>query len=274
MRYIVLGGNGFIGNGIVNFLKKKKLKYISYKTIPKTFIKLKNNNDVIINCIGKNTNEKDNTRLINLIKILKFKKKKILWIQLSTPLVYQQETNHKQISEISKEIPYNKYASSKLEFDNFLKKQQNIYFNYLILRVSTVYDENMKSVVFKKLKLLSKSFLKSIIINPKVILNYISLKELVNYIYNLSVNKRSWNKIILISENIKLTKLLGNSKDKSSVLNELLFKHKKILSKILKEKILFLTNEKKIDNSYLRKFINIENKNYSNKKLKEFFKLC
>ena len=132
----------------------------------------------------------------------------------------------------------------------------------------------MNSFVFKKLKLLSKSFLKSIIINPKVILNYISLKELINYIYNLSVNKKSWNKIILISENIKLIKLLGNPKDKSSVLNELLFKQKKILSKILKEKILFLTNEKKIDNSYLKKFIDIENKNYSNKKLKEFFKLC
>ena len=37
--------------------------------------KIKNNNDIIINCIGKNTNEKGNTRLINLIKKLKLKKK-------------------------------------------------------------------------------------------------------------------------------------------------------------------------------------------------------
>ena len=47
-----------------------------------------------------------------------------------------------------------------------------------------------------------------------MIVNYISLNELINYIYKLSINNKSWNKTILISQHIKLIKLLGITKEK------------------------------------------------------------
>tara|TARA_Y100000996_G_scaffold385683_1_gene343201 strand:- start:794 stop:1615 length:822 start_codon:yes stop_codon:yes gene_type:complete len=273
MRYIILGSNGFIGKGLAKFLKKKRKNLIEYKKIPKYQSKLIKNNDVIINCLGKNIDIKTDINLMHFIKFLKSNRHKILWIQLSTPLVYNQKTKLKKIKENTKEIPFNKYSSSKLEFDNFLKKQKSLSFSYLILRVSTVYDKNMKSKVFKKLKMVHKSFLNSVILNPKVIINYISLKELIYYIYKLSLNKKSWNKIILISQNIKLMKLLGIIIEKRSFLNKLFFKFKEFLILIFSEQVLFLINEKKIENSLLKKFSKIEDKVVSNQKIIKFINL-
>ena len=52
-----------------------------------------------------------------------------------------------KINEKVEELPFNKYALSKLQIDNYLKKQKNSNFSYLILRISTVYDKEMKSMV-------------------------------------------------------------------------------------------------------------------------------
>ena len=74
-----------------------------------------------------------------------------MWIQLSTPLVYNQKTRLEKIKESTKEKPFNKYSFSKLKFDNFIKTQKSKYFNYLILRISIVYDKKMNSKVFQNL---------------------------------------------------------------------------------------------------------------------------
>lgn len=273
MRYIILGSNGFIGNGLVKFFQKKNINFVKFKKIPKYNYKFFRNNDVVINCLGKFIDNRNNIDLINFLKFLRLNRKKILWIQLSTPLVYNQKTRLEKIKESTKEKPFNKYSSSKLKFDNFIKTQKSIYFNYLILRISIVYDKDMKSKVFQKLKLISKSFLISVVLNPKVIVNYISLNELIIYIYKLSINNKSWNKTILISQHIKLIKLLGITKEKRSLLNKLFFKIKRILLIFFSEQVLFLTNEKKIENSFLKKFVKIENKIISNQKLIKFLNL-
>ena len=132
----------------------------------------------------------------------------------------------------------------------------------------------MKSMVLKKLKLINNSFFYSLIVNQNTVLNYVSLDELVVYIYKLSKIKQSWNKLILISQNINIIRLLGRSGKKKYFLNKLFNKLKNILSIFFKEQVLFLTNENLIENNYLQKFIKIESKNYSNQKIINFFKKC
>ena len=125
----------------------------------------------------------------------------------------------------------------------------------------------MKSMVIKKLKLINNSFFYSLIVNSNTILNYVSLDELVVYIYKLSKIKQSWNKLILISQNINIIRLLGRSGKKKYFLNKLFNKLKNILSIFFKEQVLFLTNENLIENNYLQKFIKIESKIIQIKKL-------
>ena len=158
MRYLILGSKGFIGERIIEYFKKKKVQFIEYKKISELIPSQVKKEDIIINCLGKNIKKTNTHELKNKIQLIKRFKKKILWIQLSTPLIYDQKRNSKKISEIAKELPFNEYALSKLKFDNYLKKQKSSNFSYLILRISTVYDKKMRSRVFKKLKLINNSF--------------------------------------------------------------------------------------------------------------------
>jgi len=275
MRYLILGSQGFIGDGIIKYFKKKKILFTEYKKISELIPSQVNNKDIIINCLGKNIKKVNSHELKNKIQLIKHLRKKILWIQLSTPLIYNQKINSKKkVNEKTKELPYNEYALSKLKFDNFLKKQKNPNFSYLILRISTVYDKKMKSKVFKKLKFISNSFFYSLIVNQNTIFNYVSLDELVVYIYKLSIIKKSKNRLILITQNINLVKLIGRSVEKKYFLNRFFINIKKILALFFLEQVHFLTNENSIENNYLQKFIKIKSKNYSNQKIINFFKKC
>ena len=274
MRYLILGSKGFIGKGIIKYFRKKKIQFLEYEKISQLIPSQVKKKDIIINCLGKNIKINNTLELKKKIKLIKHYNKKILWIQLSTPLIYKQKTNSKKINEKTKESPFNEYALSKIKFDNYLKKQKNLNFNYLILRISTVYDIKMKSLVLKKLKLINNSFFYSLIVNQNTIFNYISLDELAIYTYKLSINKKSWNRLILISENINLIKLIGRSIKKNYFLNKFFINIKKILALFFSEQVLFLTNENIIENNYLQKFIKIESKNYSNQKIINFFKKC
>jgi len=132
----------------------------------------------------------------------------------------------------------------------------------------------MKSKVFKKLKFISNSFFYSLIVNQNTIFNYVSLDELVVYIYKLSIIKKSKNRLILITQNINLVKLIGRSVEKKYFLNRFFINIKKILALFFLEQVHFLTNENSIENNYLQKFIKIKSKNYSNQKIINFFKKC
>lgn len=271
MRYHILGSKGFIGNGITKFFKRKKIKFYEYSNISEFNPDFLINTDVVINCLGKNISNNDTYEIKNKIKKIK---KKILWVQLSTLLIYKSQINSKKINENTKEEPFNDYALSKLKFDNFLKKQKSLNFNYLILRISTVCDIKMKSLLIKKLKLINKSFFSLLIVNKDSIFNYINLDELIVYIYKLTITKKSKNKLILISQNINLNRLIGRSNEKNYLLNKFFLKIKKFLSFFFSEQVLFLTNENYIENDYLQKFIKIKSKNYSNKKVINLFKKC
>lgn len=278
MRYVVLGGKGFIGKGVVSFFKKKKIKLINFNKISKNIKKKFNSNDIIINCLGKQRDDNSTEQLKKLIYFLRINKKNILWIQLSTPLIYNQNLNGVKITEKTKETPFNIYAQSKMDFDNFLKKKKNINFNYLIMRISTVYDKNMKSKIFYKLKIINKMCLSRILINKDIILNYISLNELVLNIYRLSKKKISWNKVFLISQNIKVLDLLSTinpklKNRKNSILNIFFFSFKYFLAPFFNEQLLFLTNKKIMQSCLIDSYIKIENKEVSNKSIKFFLKL-
>ena len=274
MRYLILGSKGFIGKGIIKYFNRKKIQFIEYEKISELIPSHVKKKDIIINCLGKNIKKNNTLELKRKIQLIKRCSKKILWIQLSTPLIYKQNTNLKKINEKTKECPFNEYALSKLKFDKYLKKQKDLNFSYLILRISTVYDRKMKSMVIKKLKLINNSFLYSFIVNQNTIFNYISLDELVIYIYKLSINKKSWNRLILISQNINLIKLIDRSAQKNYFLNKFFISIKRIFAFFFNEQVLFLTNENLIENNYLQKFIKIQSKNYSNKKIINFFKKC
>lgn len=272
MKYLILGSQGFIGKGVYSLLKEKNVSLVRYNKISPN---IRNNicsNDIIINCLGKDRKDETLDQLKELIKFIKITKKKILWVQLSTPLVYDQEPKNMKISENTKEIPFNNYAFSKLSFDNYLKRKKNMSFNYLILRISTVYHIKMKSKIFSKLKLINKSVFRSIIINKNIIINYLSLDELALYIYKLSKNKKCWNKLFIISQNIKLVDLLNSSKDKNKFLNKIFIKSKNILKLFFNEPLLFLTNKCILQTEYVKKFIKIESQILSNKKLIKFFR--
>ena len=272
MKYLILGSQGFIGEGVCSLLKEKNVSLIRYNKITSNIRYNISTNDVIINCLGKNRKDETLDQLKDLINFIKVTKKKILWVQLSTPLVYDQEPKNMKISEDTKEIPFNNYALSKLSFDNYLKKKKNFSFNYLILRISTVYHKKMKSKIFSKLKLIDKSLFRSIILNKNIIINYISLDELVIYIYELSKNKKCWNKLFIISQNIKLVDLLNSSKEKNKFLNKIFIKSKNILKLFFNEPLLFLTNKCILQCLYVNKFIKIENQSLSHKKLIKFFR--
>tara|TARA_B100000787_G_scaffold108089_1_gene80282 strand:+ start:1889 stop:2713 length:825 start_codon:yes stop_codon:yes gene_type:complete len=274
MRYLVLGSQGFIGERIIKYFRRKKIQFTEYKKIAELIPSHVKDNDIIINCLGKNIKKTNTDELKNKIQLIKRFRKKILWIQLSTPLIYNQKTNSKKIHEKAKEMPFNEYALSKLKFDNYLKKQKNSNFSYLILRISTVYDKKMRSMVLKKLKLINNSFFYSLIVNQNTIFNYVSLDELVVYIYKLSIIKKLRNRLILISQNINLIKLIGRSTEKNYFINRFFISIKKIFALFFSEQVLFLTNENLIENNYLQKFIKIESKNYSNQKIINFFKKC
>ena len=274
MRYHILGSQGFIGEGITKYFKRKKIQFNEYKKISELTTSQIRNKDIIINCLGKNIKKANTHELKNKIQLIKRLRKKILWIQLSTPLIYNQKINSKKVNEKVKELPFNEYALSKLKFDNFLKKQKNSNFSYLILRISTVYDKKMKSKVFKKLKLINNSFFYSLIVNQNTIFNYVSLDELVVYIYKLSIIKKSKNRLLLITQNINLIELIGRSYGKNYFLNRFFISIKKILALFFREQVQFLTNENLIENNYLQKFIKIKSKKYSNQKIINFFKKC
>lgn len=274
MRFIVLGSKGFIGDNLLSFLVKKKVTIFKVPYLKPNLNRIIKSNDVIVNCLGKDKSINLTEEIKKLIKNLIKEKKFCLWVQLSTPLIYDQKTKKKLISENSKEKPFNKYALGKQNLDKFIINNKKKYFNYLILRVSTVYGKKMKSKIFVKLKALSNSMVFQYLKFNKIIFNYISVDVLSRYIYLLAKNKLSWNKLFVISQNIELNKVLL-SFDQSKKLKKFSCLYLaswllNILKILFKEQVLFLTNKKKIKSSKLNKYLSIKKNNNSNVELIKF----
>ena len=276
MRYIILGANGFIGKNISKFIKKKGLKIIEInKSTEIKSIKLCKF-DIIINCLGK---EKINNKTIETKKYLNYFLnfgKKFLWIQLSTPLVYEQSSKGSKITEKTTKKPYNQYAIDKLQQDKFIIKKKNKFLNYIIIRPSIVCGQKMRSNLFQKLKIINKFYLLFLLYDKYTVVNYINMQDIVKNIYLLAKNKASWNREYIFSNHINLTEIL-------KAINPSINKNFEFLNKILfffislflikkSEKVLFLKNRKELYSENLARFIKNKNNKSSNFKLIKFIK--
>ena len=240
MNILIIGSEGSIGNSIKEFfLKKKKIKriYCIDKNVPQSIdskivykkIDLSRNKintsvpfkiDIALflsfNLNFKNTNKKrymkeGNNIFINGLDIIKKNKiKKVIYF--SSFAVYGK--NKKINYENSKLNPDNSYGKLKSICEKKLIENSKNYYEYLILRISQIYGENIKSnIVYKfikcglqnrKITIHGNGNQKRDFVNIKdflnLILKCISFKE--SKIYNITGDKE--HKIIEIVNTLKL----------------------------------------------------------------------
>ena len=182
-KILLIGGQGYLGKYITKNLNKKFF-FINPKR-KLDILKVKNLQNFInkdLNCIinltgqvGKNVKKINNAGNRNIIKIIKKKKIKPLLIFFSTTLVKNFKKGFKKNESL-----VNNYVLSKINAENFLKKY---YDNYIILRLSNVYDDNFKkNGIFKNI---IKSFKKKLtlkITNQNTFRNYIHVKDIINHL--------------------------------------------------------------------------------------------
>lgn len=210
-KILLVGGTGYIGNKLYEYLKKnysvvcfgkvyrKKKNYYKCDITKKYFFNaIKNINqnfDFVINLTGQiNNNKKLMSKTIlqgnkNLIKF--FQKKKTLIIYLSTSLVYKSSKN--LINEKSKLMPNNFYASKKLVAESLYKKSEA---NYIILRLGNVYDDKLKNkgFIFNINKTLKNGRTLNLL-NLQSSRSYIHLDDLCRAIKNILEKKLKFNNI-------------------------------------------------------------------------------
>jgi nucleoside-diphosphate-sugar epimerase len=195
MNIILLGYNGYIGGYILKELvqqinKSHKFKIICvgrnikkkpFKNTKITYVKWDFNNfsksklfffekkNILINCIGKNSNNSKNLRETNLIFIQKLaeyinkNKISVHFIHLGSVGVYSIKKEKlgriKNITENSIIKSNDFYSKSKLEADIFIQKTQKINNNklsYTILRIANVFSYSKNSSAFSLIRFLLK----------------------------------------------------------------------------------------------------------------------
>lgn len=158
MTTVILGYTGFVGKHIFDYLKKKKFLVLGgntkncnllYKRSIKKFFKNKDKINLII-CSSLTRSKVDTKKsfninismILNLINVIDRKKiNKIIF--LSSIDVYK--LNGKLQEGISKTTPVTKYGKYKLIAEDLLKKNFSKK-KLIILRLSGVYDENIKGI--------------------------------------------------------------------------------------------------------------------------------
>ena len=222
---LIFGAGGILGNIIFNSLLdnynvigfshksiiKKNIFKIFYKKFSNSNTRIINNADVIINCIGENSDKKKmqykNIQVLKLICdcIGKSNKKKI-FIHLSTCGVYGSTIKNK-ISENVIPIPNNLYSRSKLRGEKVLKENLKDNIKLIILRPSQVIGSNMRNISLNKLIYFLKkgSFF---INNRKSEFSYIFDDDLILSIKSIIKKKNLRSNIYNISNNIKYHKLV------------------------------------------------------------------
>ena len=217
-KILLIGGHGYLGSNIqkslnnkfciINPKNKEKLNILKTNQLQK-FI----NKDLfcIINLtgqIGKNAYKINTTGNKNIIKIIKKKKINPLLIFFSTTLVENYKKNLIKKKVINNKI--DNYAKSKLKGENILKEN---YENFLILRVSNVYDEKFKKRgIFNNIinSIKEKKILK--ISNIHTFRNYIHIKDVIGHLKSiLNCPKKNISKKILTlaNENYTIKKIVN-----------------------------------------------------------------
>jgi len=196
MKIILLGYNGLIGSYILKelneYLKKNnnfnlicvgrniknqpfKNKNIKYKewnflTFNKSKLFFLENENIIINCVGKNYSSNEYLKKINvifikkLINYIRYNKLSVRFIHCGSVSVYGAEKKYvnriKTITENSQLEPDDSYSRSKLEAEIYI---QNIFktnkknFSFTILRIANVFSESKNPNSFKLINFLLKN---------------------------------------------------------------------------------------------------------------------
>ena len=244
MRVVLLGYNGLLGSHILNQLishinknyqfdlicvgrnirnqpfnniNNIKLKYIKWDFVSFTKTKLSflNKENIIINCVGKNSNSEKNLDKINVVFIKKLinyiQKSRILvrLIHLGSVSVYGAEKKYLNkiinITENSQINPCDLYSKSKLESEKYIKNFSKINkknFSYTILRISNVFSDLKNPNSFILIHFLLK---KCIWFKCSNITNYhfIHAKDIALAVLLCICNlKKSRDKIYVVSDDI------------------------------------------------------------------------
>ena len=240
INILITGSNGFIGSELIKYLansNKYKIFAVSRKQIFFYHINIKNyyindsniysffNNifediDIVVHLAGIAHQFKDNLESkkkyydINTFftkKLLEqsIKKKVKKFIFISSVKVYgEQNLNNdpnKPFSYLDKPNPMNDYSKSKYQAENIITKLcQDAYTDYTIIRSPLVYGNNLKGNFERLIRLLEKNLplpFKSIT-NKR---SYVSIYNLIDFIEICILNKKSNNKIFLISDSTNLS---------------------------------------------------------------------
>ena len=306
MNIILLGYNGLIGSYIlrdlVELVKKLpnvkitcvgrnnknqpfKIKEIKYEkwdflTFSKSKLFFFENENIIINCVGKNQNNSKNLRETNLIfieNLLNYLNKNRITthlIHLGSVSVYGIEKNDigsvKIVAENSELKFSDFYSKSKLEADNTIQNFQKMRDNklsYTILRITNVISYSKKSGAYRLIEfLLKKGFWFKFSNNTNY--HFIHVKDVASAvtlcIFNLNIAK---NKIYIVSDDnnqLNLHKIYSNTYNVKlhiiptpSRLIKLIIKYFFLPKKLLNF-LLTISSEINYDNKKIKKELNFK----------------
>ena len=239
-KIAILGGSGKLGKIIFRFIEnlnkyqvyligRQQMKTKSKKTIvtiinfeslerTKQLKNILNNCDYIINCIGENVhaNKMHQTNFILVKKILSLlqPKSNLHLIHFSTCAVYgassllQSKDKNLFIEEGTVAKPNNLYEITKYKAEKAILSKKNPFFYYTIIRPSQVLGISMNNDSIKLLFFYLKYKLFHFIHTKETNWSYIFVDDLLILLRQCLEKKIARNKIILISNHIKLKNLV------------------------------------------------------------------